>query len=291
MTNRVRSELPPLHDWPRPLAFVLSGGGAFGSVHVGMIEALTEHGVRPDMVVGSSVGSLNGALLAHDPGIAVERLSEIWATMSRATVFGHGWLGAVRNFAVGRTLSRFDRLETLIDAMLPITRFEELSVPFAAVATDAVSGEPELLQDGLIKPALLASSAIPRVFPPVTVGDRQYIDGGISANLPIRQAIAFGARSVVALDAAPQTPPTPPRGLADSAFHLATLMVRNQRAHAIDDLASRYPILILPSVTPHDIGSFNFDRTAELVAMSRRATAEAISGLTRRTSDLSHRST
>ncbi|MEL7155022.1 MAG: patatin-like phospholipase family protein [Actinomycetota bacterium] len=280
MSDRtLRLDLPPLHDWPRPLAFALSGGGAFGSVHVGMVQALAEHGVRPDLVVGTSVGSLNGALLAHEPDDAGEQLAAIWTEMSRATVFGHGWIRAMRNFARRRTLSGFDQLASLIDSMLPVEHFDELALPFAAVATDAVSGEPELLRDGLIKPALLASSAIPRVFPPVTVDGRQYIDGGISANLPIRQAIAFGARSVVALDAAPQVPPQAPTGLATGAFHLATLMVRNQRAHAVDDLASRYPILVLPSVTPHDIGSFNFDRTAELIAASRRASARTLSSV------------
>lgn len=267
----------PLLDWPRPLAFALSGGGAFGSVHVGMVKALAEWGIQPDLVVGSSVGSLNGALLADDPAEAPRRLEQIWMEMDRSSVFGHGWLRAIGNLARRRTLSSFDQLELLIDQMLPAARFDQLAVPFAAVATDAATGEPELLRSGRLKAALLASSSIPGVFPSVAIDGRAYIDGGISANLPIRQAVAFGARSVIALDASPLPPPAAPHGLASSAFHVTTLLVRNQRAHAIDDLASRYPILVMPTVTPHDIGSFNFGRTAELIASSHRASAEVLS--------------
>ncbi len=269
-------QLPPLHDWPRPLAFVLSGGGAFGSVQAGMLRALEQHDVRPDLVVGTSVGSLNGALLALEPDTAADRLADIWRRMSRRHVFGHGRLAVVRNLARHRTLSRFDALERLIDDLLPVERFDGLAVPLAAVATDAVTGEPELLREGLIKPALLASSAIPRVFPPVTLDGRSYIDGGFSANLPIRQAIAFGARSVVALDASALPPPTAPGGFAGGALHLASLMVRNQRAHAVEDLAGRYPILVLPTVTPHDMGSFNFDRTDELIEAGYRRADETL---------------
>lgn len=273
--------LPPLHDWPRPLAFVLSGGGAFGSVQAGMLRALQELDVRPDLVVGTSVGSLNGALLALEPETAADRLADIWGRMSRAHVFGHGRVGALRNLARHRTLSTFDALERLIDDLLSIQRFDELEVPLAAVATDAVTGEPELLREGLIKPALLASSAIPRVFPPVVLDGRSYIDGGFSANLPIRQAVAFGARSVVALDASALPPPSAPRGFAGGALHLASLMVRNQRAHAVEDLAGRYPILVLPTVTPHDMGSFNFDRTPELLeAGYHRAIAALTAAMT-----------
>ncbi len=270
----------PLNSWPRPLAFVLSGGGAFGSVQVGMLRALARHGIHPDLVVGSSVGSLNGAIIAADPVAAPDRLADLWTTMSRDQVFGHGLLGAVRNLAVRRTLSSFDQLSSLIDQHLTADHFDDLSVPLGAVATDAAIGEPEILRTGPLKPALLASAAIPGVFPAVTIDGRPYVDGGVSANLPIRQAIAFGARSVIALDAAPLPAPAAPRKLIGTPFHVATLMVRNQRAHAIDDLVGRYPILVLPSVTPHDIGSFNFHRTAELIDRAQQAAETALASST-----------
>lgn len=273
------ADLQLLGDWPRPLAFAFSGGGAFGSVHVGMIRALTERGITPDLVVGSSVGSLNGVMTAARPDDAPEILAELWAVMNRRTVFGHGWPAVARNFVRGRTLSRMDGLTALIESNLDIEHFDQLQVPFAAIATDAATGEPELLTAGPLKPALLASSSIPGVFPPVALDGRIFIDGGISANLPIRQAIAFGAHSVIALDASPLSPPSPPETLSGGLFHAVSLMVRNQRAHAIDDLAGRYPVLVMPTVTPHDIGTFNFRRTDELIAESYRASAAALEDL------------
>lgn len=269
----------PLDDWPRPLAFAFSGGGAFGSVHIGMVRALQERGITPDLVVGSSVGSLNGVMVAARPDEAADVLAGLWAKMSRRAVFGHGWTGVARNLVRHRTLSRLDGLVSLIDDNLLVHDFGDLAIPFAAVATDATNGEPELLSTGRIKPALLASSSIPGVFPPVEVAGRIYIDGGISANVPIRQAIAFGARSVIALDASPLTPARPPRSLSGGLFHTVSLMVRNQRAHAVDELASRYPILVMPSVTPHDIGTFNFNRTDELIEASYRAATAALDAL------------
>lgn len=268
----------PLTDWPRPLAFAFSGGGAFGSVHIGMVRALSERGIMPDLIVGSSVGSLNGAMMADRPVEGAEVLTKIWATMNRRTVLGSGWSGVAANLARGRALGRHDGLAMMVDN-LDVTHFEQLRIPFAVVATDATTGEPELLAAGPIKPALLASSSIPGIFPPVEIAGRWYIDGGISANLPIRQAITFGARSVIALDASPLTPPRPPRSFSGGLFHTVSLMVRNQRAHAIEDLASRYPVLVMPTVTPHDIGTFNFKRTDELIDASYRAAANTLDTL------------
>jgi len=263
----------PIEQWPRPLAYALSGGGAFGSVHVGMIQALSERGHRPDLIVGTSVGSLNGVILAASPETGLRTIAELWSEMSRRTVFGHGWLRAARNFATGGTLSRFDRLETLIDAHLSVSRFDDLAIRFAAVATNAATAGPELLSEGLIKPALLASSALPGVFPPVEIDGRRYVDGGLSANVPIRQAVAFGARSVIALDASPLMSTDGPRTVMVGMAQTLSMMVRNQQARAVDDLRRDHPILVLPSVTPADIGTFNFKRTEELVAKSYRAAA------------------
>jgi NTE family protein len=255
---------------------VLSGGGAYGSVQVGMLRALTDAGIRPDLIVGASVGSLNGALVASRPDDGVDRLMELWGVMSRREVFGHGRVGAIRNLFRSGVLSRFDGLEALIDRYLDVDDFESLPVPLAAVATDAVTGEPELLSTGPLKPALLASSAVPGVFPRVDLDGRIYIDGGVSANLPIRQAIAFGARSVVALDASPAVPAGPPARILPGLLHSVTLIVRNQRSHAVDELAGRYPILVLPQVTPPDLGSFNFGHTAELIERSYEVTQRAV---------------
>ncbi|MEL6982926.1 MAG: patatin-like phospholipase family protein [Actinomycetota bacterium] len=265
-----------LANWPRPLAFVLSGGGAFGSVQVGMLRALRDGGVQPDLIVGASVGSLHGALVATGRPDAVEVLDDLWRGMTRRQLFG-GPVTVARSLVRSRSLSSFDRLGGLIDLHLRATRFDELAIPFAAVATDALNGEPELLRSGSIKPAVLASSAIPGVFPPVDIDGRHYVDGGVAANVPIRQAIAFGARSVICLDATPPAAASQlPGSLSGRLLHSASLMLRNQRSHAVEDLASRYRIAVLPNSIPPDMGSFNFGHNDALLDDSHRMAAAAI---------------
>jgi NTE family protein len=182
----------------------------------------------------------------------------------------------VANLSRTSTLARIDRLEALIDRELDVGTFEDRPLAFAAVATDAVTGEPELLSSGPLKPALLASSAVPGLFPRVEINGRPYVDGGISAHVPIRQAIAFGARSVVALDASPMISQQIPTTIVSGLLHSISLIVRNQRAHAVDELASRYPIATVPSATPPDLGSFNFSRTDELVERSYELASGAL---------------
>ncbi len=258
----------PFADWPRPLAFALSGGGAFGSVQVGMLRALLERGVVPDLVVGTSVGALHGALLAEDPNRAVDRMTELWSNVDRRTIFG-GKHTRATSLIRHRTLSDHTRLGRLIEGHLDARVFEDLSIPFAAVVTDALSGEPDLVDSGPLPPALLASAAVPGLFPPVEVNGRLSIDGGVSANVPIRQAIAFGAASVISIDATPSTVATSvARSFPGALLHSMSLMLRNQRAHAVDELAHRYRIVAMPSPTPPDMGTFNFDRTAELLTAS-----------------------
>lgn len=266
----------PFHGWPRPLAFALSGGGAFGSVHVGMLRALLERGVRPDLVVGTSVGALHGALLAAQLDDAVPIMEQLWRSMDRRKVFG-GRRTVVRSLLRTRTLSDFSRLEGLIDRHLPVAEFAQFEIPFAAVATDALTGEPDLLDSGPIRAALLASAAVPGLFPPVEVSGRLYIDGGVSANVPIRQAIAFGAASVISIDATPAIVATAPaQTLAGGLLQSMSLMLRNQRSHAVDELVHRYRIAELPSPTPADMGSFNFSHTAELIDASHGLTATTL---------------
>ena len=197
----------PIGQWPRPLAFVLSGGGAFGSGQVGMLRALACRGIRPDLVVGTSIGALHGAVLAAHPDDAPDLLAAFWEGASRRSVFG-GRRDTVRSLVHTRSLASFHRLERLLDDALGDRGFGELTIPFAAVATDALTGDPVLLDDGDLRLALAASAAVPGVFPPVTIGGRPYVDGGVSANVPIRQALAFGAASVLVLDVTPDTAAT-----------------------------------------------------------------------------------
>ncbi len=276
----------PFSDWPRPLAFALSGGGAYGAVQVGMIRALLERGVVPDLIVGSSVGSLNGALLAARPASAADELTRLWQVMDRRTIFGGSRIGMVRNLVRSGVLCRADRLARLIDDHLGSIAFEDLPIRFAAVVTDALTGEPDLLTAGPVRPALIASTAIPGVFPSVTLDGRTFVDGGVAANVPIRQALTFGARSVLSLDASPVSPPDAiPRRLVGSLLHSVNLMIRNQRAHDVDELARRFRIAIIPSVTPPEIGSFDFSMNGTLLARSYSSTLATLDAWTAAAAD------
>ncbi len=277
----------PLANWPRPLCFVFSGGGSYGAIQVGMIRALVEADIVPDMVVGSSVGALNGTLLAADPRSAAENLHDIWSSMSDSGVFGGRTrfstaMAAIRNGLRRNSLGLYSPgpLRSLIDTHVPVERLEDLVIPTAVVVTDALVGQPKLLTQGSVGPILQASSAIPGVFPPVKIEGCFYVDGGVSANVPVRQAVAFGARSLVVLDANPATMPgTLPRSILGSVMHASMIMLRNQRADAVDDLVGRHPILHLPQVTPTTQSSFDFDHSAELIEAGYTNTAEFLGRL------------
>ncbi len=277
----------PLANWPRPVAFVLSGGGSYGAVQVGMLQALTEAGIAPDLVVGSSVGALNGVRYASSPGDAIEALSSLWREMGRVPVFGgrtrvgRSW-SATRRFLRRNTpsLCSPEPLRTLIDANMPIPSLEDLPVPAAVVVTDLQAGRPKILTRGEVGPLLQATSAIPGVFPPVQIDGCIYVDGGVSANVPIRQAIAAGARSVIVLDANPATMPgTIPDSVMDSVFAASKIMLRNQRADADDELKGKFPILHLPQATPPEQSSFDFSHSEALIESGYETTRTFLSEL------------
>lgn len=263
----------PLSHWPKPVAFVLSGGGAYGATQVGMIRALHQAGVDPDMVVGTSVGALNGSLLAANPVLAVDRLTKIWNSLNESGVFGGkskftSAVSAIRNGLKVHNpgLVSPDALQTLINTHLPVSTIEDLSIPTGIVVTDALIGAPKILSRGPISLALQASSAIPGVFPPVRIDGCFYVDGGVTANVPIRQAVAFGAKSIIVLDANPSSMPgTLPDSVLSSVMHASMIMLRNQRADAVDDLVGKYPILKLPPSTPPTQSSFDFSNAGDLI--------------------------
>ncbi len=257
---------PAFIDLPRPLAFVLSGGSAAGAVQVGMLKALTQAGILPDLVVATSVGAINGAVVAGLRDEAHSELSKIWLSLDRSDILGSL---SVRSLAVMLRSRRsvFDQtsLLNLINGHLPVGTFSELATPFAAVATNAHTGLPEVLRSGQLDSALLATSAIPGFFPQVSIGDSRYFDGGVTANVPVRQALALGARSVVVLDAG-QVPSEAhaPTNLAGTIQYVLGLMTRNQQS-ALVPMKDRHKVVTLPLVTPAGLGCFDFTRTPELI--------------------------
>jgi NTE family protein len=174
------------------LGLALSGGAARGLAHVGVLKVFAEHGVRVDCVAGTSAGALVGGALAS--GMPIEEIEKVgrtlrWRDLGRMTL---SRLGVQSNGS----------LEEYVRARFPVTRFEELPVPFAAVATDLQTGARVVLRDeGDLGFAIRASCAIPGWYVPVTdSAGRQLVDGGLVANLPVSVVRALGAEVVVAVD-------------------------------------------------------------------------------------------
>jgi len=270
----------PLAHWPRPLTFVLSGGGSYGAVQIGMIRALVEAGVVPEMIVGTSIGALNGATVAADPELAADRLTKIWESIGRKSVFGFkSRLGATwemtrRGFTTGGPgLYSPEPLQRLIEANTSVDRIENLPIRTVVVATDVLVGRPKLLERGPLAAALRATTALPGIFPPVEIDSVFYVDGGVSANVPVRQALAAGAKSIVVLDANPASMPgTVPRTPLDAFIQATRIMLRTQQANAVNELATRHPIMHLPQPTPPALSSFDFSHTRELIEAGFNAT-------------------
>ena len=204
-----------IRDLPRPVAFVLSGGSNLGAVQVGMLRGLRRAGIEPDLIVGSSVGAMNGAMIAADPEHGADRLTDIWLSLRRRDVFPSRLPMQVARLVWTRThLQSPSGLRGLLDDHLDAPTFEDLVLPFGVVATDVDHGEPVVITHGSVTDAIVASTAIPAVFPIVEREGRRLFDGGVSANLPVHQAVAMGAGSLVVLDAgAPTARPSEARSV------------------------------------------------------------------------------
>lgn len=257
-----------LEELPRPIGYVLGGGGSRGALQVGMLQALSEHDVAPDLVTGTSVGALNGALVALDPKGAANRLSHSWTRMTRARVFPGSVLSQVRTLEHSKThLFPNTGLAIVIGQFLGNElNFGDLAVPFGAVTTDTSSGRPHLIRDGALLTALLASAAIPGIYPSVERDGLRLCDGGVVANVPMQLALTMGARSLIVLDC---FPPGCPPGQQDSFAEilLLTVMVA-MRAQAVCEatrVAEKVPVVYLPCSTSRVFSPLDFSYTEELI--------------------------
>ncbi|QNN51850.1 patatin-like phospholipase family protein [Nocardioides mesophilus] len=253
---------------PRPLGFVLGGGGSLGAVQVGMLLALAEQDLVPDLVVGTSVGAWNGVVVALDPKTAPRRLGDIWPQITRQMVFPGGPLAQLRTLQQEKThLFPNTGLRAVLHHYLPrAATFADLSLPFAAVTMDVATTAPHVLLEGPLEPALLASAAIPGIFPAVQVEERRLYDGGVVANVPLMQALHLGARSLVVLDAAfPGRLPTPPETLAEALLFTAVVTMRVQATLEAPYAATQVPVVYLPGPEIQRVSPLEFDHTALLL--------------------------
>lgn len=177
-------------------ALVLCGGGALGAVEAGLYRALAELGVRSDFVVGSSIGAVNGALIAA--GLTPAQIEEHWRGLRTRDVLGPRWQ-AIRLLWGASSVYDNHRLRAFLQKTLPVPWFRQLRIPLYVVATDLKTGEAVVLEQGDLIEAILASAALPGLFPPVLWRGRQLVDGGLSDNVPIDVAVARGASRVIGI--------------------------------------------------------------------------------------------
>ncbi|MCW2778643.1 MAG: Patatin [Frankiales bacterium] len=207
-------------------AFVLGGGGVLGAVEVGMLRALLEAGVVPDVVVGTSVGAVNGAAFCADPTAdGVARLGRLWTELAGGDVFGGSLLTRARTaWSTGTALHSADPLRALLAAHLPPT-FEELAVPFQCVAASIERAAEHWFTSGPLVTAVVASCAVPGLLPPERVGGEHFLDGGLVHSIPVGRAVELGADTVHVLQVGrierPLTAPTRPWHVATVAFEVA----------------------------------------------------------------------
>lgn len=244
-TPRPAPIVPAAYD----TAFVLGGGGVHGAAEVGMLRALHEAGIAPDLVLGTSVGAINGVVVAAEPASAAERLAGLWLRLEEEHPFSSSLLDRMTTFARSRT-HLHDRapLRRLLEDNLDAKTFADLAVPFQCVAASIEQARAHWFEDGPLVDAVLASAAVPGMLPAVEIDGEHFFDGGLVHSIPVGRAIDLGAQRVFVLQVGrietPLTPPTTPWEVGLVAFEIS-------RRHRFVEEMARVPhhvdVHVLPS--------------------------------------------
>ncbi|MEM6991799.1 MAG: patatin-like phospholipase family protein [Myxococcota bacterium] len=265
------------------VAFSLSGGGSLGAVQVGMVKALYERGIAPDLLVGTSAGAINAGFLASRPPSVdtAQELEDIWLSLRRADVFPvqavRGLLGFVgrRPYLVPNT-----GLRTLLRQHLGLSRLEDARIPLTVIATDLLSGREVELSEGPAQEAILASAAIPGVFPPVPWERMELIDGAISNNTPLSPALASGAQRIYVLPTGSACGLTEaPQSAIGVLMHSVGLLVMQRLIREIDRFADSRELIVLPPPCPLHTQAVDFSDSAELIRRGRADTHRYLDAL------------
>lgn len=255
-------------------AFVLAGGGSFGAIQVGMLHSLAAHGISADMVVGSSVGALNGAFYAGDPTLeGVEKLGDIWRGLKRQDVFPMSWRTLLTFLWRRDFLISHDGIRKLIDDHIPYRNLQDARVPVHIVTTDIISGDSIVLSEGSTSQAIVASTSIPGAFAPIRYKDYYLADGAISSNTPIQVAVRKGAKRLIILPTghacANQKPPV---GAVASALHALTLLIARQLVSELESLDPDIEYFVVPPLCPLVGSPYDFSRTADHITRAIETT-------------------
>ncbi|MEU6495866.1 patatin-like phospholipase family protein [Streptomyces sp. NPDC046984] len=272
--------MPGLQGLPRPVAVVVGAGGVLGAAHVGAGYALERQRFVPDMIIGTSVGALDGAIAAAHPEKAAPWLDHMWTRLRRREVYPLGHPSSRAGICTDRGLRRL-----IARSGLP-SRIEERAVPFTAVAMDLVTGAPALPDHGDPESVLLASAAMPGILPLVKRGGRTLVDGGVIAYVPVLAALQAGAVGVVVLSIGPGSPPLPPavprrragagrprRRAGAIAARAALPLMHHRIERDLREVSRQIPTVVLPSGIEAWPAPWDFGRSQRLISTASR-TAE-----------------
>jgi NTE family protein len=239
-----------------------------------MARALMEAGHHPDLLLGTSAGALNAAHLAADPTLeGVAALARLWTSVRRPDVFPvhpgrvvAGLLGTRDSMISASALTRWLRSTTVL------RRLEDGALPLTVVATDLETGEEVGLESGPAVPALVASSAMPGIFPPVRIGDRWLIDGSVASDTPVRAAVKAGADQVWVLPSVPSVPMLRPRTAIDVMLRSVSITLARDTAATVATWAGRCELYMVPAPVVPGVSPFNFDKSEQLISAGYRLT-------------------
>jgi NTE family protein len=258
-------------------AFVLTGGASLGAVHVGMLQALYGKGITPDLIVGASVGAINGVFIASRPQTpeTAQALTEVWTGLSRSDIFPTHFATGLLGFSGRRAHMIPNRgLRRLLKTHTQFANLEDARIPLHVVATDAANGQELVLTSGNAVEAVLASAAIPGIFPPVEWEGRTLIDGGISNYAPISHALEAGADTIYVLTSGTACAVTePPRGALPMILQSMSFLVTRRLAIEMEHLRDRAVFMVLPPPCPLDVPPSDFSQAAKLIEASFETTS------------------
>lgn len=253
-----------------------------------MAAALVEAGIRPDVIVGSSIGAFNGAMVAFDPTPAgVARLADAWAEVQETGVMSAGAGGRIRTAARQRVSTHATReMRVIVERFLPATSFEDLAVRFECVAASIERAAEHWFTSGPLVDAILASAAVPMLFPPVVIDGESFYDGGLVNSVPVDRAVVLGADRIFVLQVGRiEQPLRPPEKRYEPALLAFEIARRHRFAYAVETLPPEVELHLLPSGN-----TLSFDdtrqlkwrdttQTTELIDAAREAASDYLAGI------------
>lgn len=264
-----------------PVAFVLSGGGNLGALQIGMLRALVERGVQPDLVLGCSVGAINGAGLAEDPTTAgVGRMERLWRELDGKKLMPRSVLPQPVAFARrGEAISDNAGLREALEERLTARTFEELAVPFQCVATDVIGVREVWFTSGPLIDPILASAALPAVYPSVVIDGVRYLDGAIVDDVPVSRAVELGASTIYVLQVSGFARPRPePRRPLDVAIQSYWIARHHRFKRELEAVPVDVDVHLLPTGQTPSMRFDDFTRSAELMSLAYEASSDYLAG-------------